>query len=135
MLGDGNDLLSEKGLGKALDLMQELERNTSDEVRKQRHHARVMIKVGVTLQPGNVSERMKLKMKGVTSDVSEGGCQALFPLPCSVGDIYQLTFDQGSFDTTTTFGRCVRCRLIREDAYEAGFSFFRPIKLPGDLMS
>ena len=135
MFGDGNDLLNEKGLGKALDLLQELERNTSDEVRKQRLHARITIKIGITLQPGNVSDRMKLKMQGVTSDVSQGGCMALFPLPCTVGDVYQLTFDKSVLDAPVTFARCVRCRLIREDAFEAGFSFFRPIMLPGELLA
>ena len=103
-------------------------------MRKQRLHARITVKVGITLQPGNVSDRMKLKMQGVTSDVSQGGCMALFPLPCRVGDVYQLSFDKTTLDVPVTFARCVRCRLIREDAFEAGFSFFRPISLPGQLL-
>ncbi len=68
-------------------LLQELERNTPDEVRSQRAHFRLSVKAAVILRPGNASELLKLKVKGVTGDVAEGGCSVLFPIPTRVGDV------------------------------------------------
>lgn len=114
----------------AFDLLQELGRNTSAEIQRQRAHFRRVIKAGVVLQCGNASDLLKCKLKGVSGDISEGGCSVLFPLPPHVGDIYRLEFDRHAVDLPLTFARCVRCRLVREDAYEAGFAFFKPIVLP-----
>ena len=114
----------------AFQVLQELERNTPEEIRRQRAHFRSAIKTGVVLQPGNASELLSFKVKGVTGDISEGGCSALFPIPTRVGDVYRLQFDRKTFDLPLTFARCVRCRLIREDAFEAGFAFFSAISLP-----
>lgn len=114
----------------AFDLLQELERNKSDEIRRQRQHFRLMLKARVTLLPGSASELMTFRVQGVTGDLSEGGCCALFPTPARVGDVYRLEFDRSVLDLPTTFARCVRCRLLREESYEAGFMFFSPICLP-----
>ena len=114
-------------------MLQELEQNTKDEIRRQRAHFRLEVKAGVILQAGNASELLSFKVKGVTGDISEGGCSALFPIPARVGDIYRLQFDQQAIDLPLTFARCVRCRLVREDAYEAGFAFFKTITLPEKL--
>ncbi len=125
--GGGGDVLGDDD---AFDMLQELERNTPEELRRQRAHFRLAIKAGVTLQPGNASELLHLKVKGVTGDISEGGCSALLPIPPRVGDIYRLQFDRKALDLPLTFARCVRCRLVREDAFEAGFRFFSNICLP-----
>ncbi len=127
--GQPNKLTSDE----AFHLMQELERNTTEEIRRQRAHFRLAVKVGVILQAGNASEVLTFKVKGISGDISEGGCSVLFPIPPRVGDIYRLQFDPKAIDLPLTFARCVRCRLIREDAFEAGFSFFRPICLPEEL--
>jgi len=114
----------------AFDVLRDLERNTPEEIRRQRAHFRLAIKAGVILQPGNASDMLSFKVKGVTGDVSAGGCSGLFPVPARVGDIYRLQFDRKTLDLPLTFARCVRCRLVREDAFEVGFSFFSPISLP-----
>ena len=119
----------------AFAVLQELGRNTPDEIRRQRAHFRLAIKAAVVMQPGNTSELMSMKVKGVTGDVSEGGCSILFPLAARVGDVYRLTFDRSALDLPLTFARCVRCRLVREDAYEAGFAFFTRICLPEQVAS
>ena len=85
------------------------------------------------LQSGNASELLSFKVKGVTGDISQGGCSVLFPIAARVGDIYRLEFDQETLALPLTFARCVRCRLIREDAYEAGFAFFKAITLPENV--
>ena len=123
------------GSDEAFGLLRDLERNTPDEIRRQRAHFRLSVKASVILQPGNASELLKLKLKGVSGDVSEGGCSVLFPLPLRVGDVYRLSFDRQVLDLPLTFARCVRCRLIREDAFEAGFTFFASISLPESVRS
>lgn len=112
------------------DLLKDLEEQTSEKIRQQRSTERITIKAEVILQPGNSSELMKFKLQGVTGDVSKGGAGAMFPLPITVGDIYRLQFNRDQLDLPLIFARCLRCRLIREDAYEAGFVFFTPIELP-----
>ena len=119
----------------AFELLGELERNTSEEIRRRRSHFRVEVKARITIQPGNASDLAKLKTQGTTGDLSEGGCRALFPLPVRVGDVYRLSFDERRIDLPITFARCLRCRLLREDAFEAGFAFFAPITLPENLAS
>ena len=117
----------------AFGVLRDLERNTPEEIRRQRAHFRLAIKAGLVLQPGNVSEMTSFKVKGVTGDISEGGCSALFPIPLRVGDVYRLQLDRQALDLPLMFARCVRCRLIREDAFEAGFAFFAPICLPENV--
>ena len=119
----------------AFNLLQELNGNTTEEIRRQRAHFRIDIKAGVTLQPGNASELLSFKVQGVTGDISEGGLNALFPMPARVGDVYRLHFDRTSLAVPMTFAQCVRCRLVKEDAYESGFRFFAPISLPDTIVT
>ena len=114
----------------AFAVLEDLEGNTPDQIRRQRAHFRLAVKAPVILQPGSASQLMNLKVKGATGDISEGGCSALFPVPVQVGDVYRMQFDRNVLDLPLTFARCVRCRLVREDAFEAGFAFFTPVSLP-----
>jgi hypothetical protein len=133
MLGAFEDQPAPLDGGEAFGLLRDLERNTPAEIRRQRAHFRLAIKAAVILQPGNAGELTKLKVQGVTGDVSEGGCSGLFPVPIRVGDVFRLQFDRKLLDLPLTFARCVRCRLVREDAFEAGFAFFSPISLPDEV--
>lgn len=114
----------------SFEILQELERNTPDAIRRQRANFRFQIKAPVTLQPGNASEILEFKVQGTTGDVSESGLGALFPIPVCVGDIYRLQFDRSQLDLPLTFARCVRCVLVRENAFSAGFRFFSNIAMP-----
>lgn len=114
----------------SFDLLQDIERQTGNEIRRLRAHERLCIKMKVLLQSGNSSQLLDYKVQGITGDISEGGCQAMFPVPIQVGDIYRLQFCGEELDVSLVFARCIRCKLIREDAYEAGFSFFNPIQIP-----
>jgi c-di-GMP-binding flagellar brake protein YcgR len=117
-----------------LQLLQELELNTPQEVRKQRAHARRQIALEVVVRPGSSSLRGQSEIRGTTADISEGGCQAVLPAPCGVGDVFFLEFDRQALDLPQVFARCLRCRLVREDAFETGFCFFTPITLPVELL-
>jgi PilZ domain len=118
------DTLSEDD---ALNSLAALERNQSDAIKRARSSTRIRVKSKVIAQPGNSGDRLKFKIQGATGDISACGCQILFPIPVRVGDIYWLTFDKTKLELGSVFARCLRCRLIREDAYEAGFKFFEPV--------
>lgn len=126
---------AETNVGKeeAFNMLQELETNTPEEIRRQRAHFRISVRAKVILQPANSSDLAKLKLQGVTGDLSSGGCRILFPLPPRVGDVYRLQFDQRDLPLPLTFARCMRCVLLKEDAYECGFKFFSPISLPENI--
>jgi hypothetical protein len=113
----------------AAEILEELENSTPERVRSQRAHDRLQIRAKIVARPGNASQRLDLKLQGFTGDVSSGGCQALFPLPLMVGDIYQITFDRSMLDLPPVLARCMRCRLVRDDAFEAGMAFLQPIDL------
>lgn len=126
-LNSSEDLFQQE---QALAMLQELSGNTPEDIRRQRAHFRLSIKVSVILQSGDASNLRKFKAKGVTVDISQGGCSAVFAMAARVGNIYRLEFDKDKLALPLAFARCVRCRLIREDAFEAGFAFFTPITLP-----
>jgi c-di-GMP-binding flagellar brake protein YcgR len=130
MLDDASDILGAAQQEDAFAVLKDLENNTPDEIRRRRAHFRLSVKAAVILQSGNASQLMAFKVKGVTGDISQGGCSVLLPIPVAVGDIYRMQFDRKTLDLPLTFARCVRCRLVREDAYEAGLAFFAPIELP-----
>ena len=112
-----------------LDSLADLERNKSDVVKRARSTRRIQIKSKVVAQPANSGDRLDFKVQGTTGDISAGGCQILFPIPLRVGDVYWLTFDKTKVNVDAVFARCLRCRLIREDAYEAGLKFFELIDI------
>ncbi len=129
------DFQTETASDDAMESLADLERNVSDVVKRARSSSRVRIRSKVIAQPGKSGDRLKSKVQGITGDISAGGCQILFPIPLRVGDIYWLTFDKNDLEIDSVFGRCQRCRLIREDAYEAGFKFFTRIDLSSAVES
>lgn len=112
-----------------LDLLNELERQNFDEIRRLRAHERVELRIGVQLRGASSSQIDEIRIEGETKDVSTGGCMAIFTTPVGVGDVYRVTFDSSKLNVPMVFGRCLRCCLLREDAFEAAFSFFSPITL------
>lgn len=114
----------------SIEILSELEQSTPDAVKRLRAHARLTIHAKVIVEPANQSERGSWRIQGVSGDLSPGGTQILVPAPLRVGDLYLLTFDRGVLDVPPTFARCLRARLVREDAFEAGLKFFEAIRLP-----
>ncbi len=110
-------------------LLSELEQQTPEAIRKLRTSERHEISVPVLIKPGNASDSHKSAVNAVTGDVSSGGCQVMSEIPLNVGDVYKLDFEKGELDLPTVYARCLRCRLVREDAFECGFAFFNQIKL------
>ena len=105
----------------------QLEQNKESSESFRRTHERVTTRVNLSIQPANSSERQRLRINGVTADLSRGGCRALFSAPVAVGDVYWVVFDTEAINIDPVFARCVRCRLVREDTFDAGFSFFSEV--------
>ncbi len=117
----------------SMEILRELEQSTPEAVKRLRAHARLTIRARIVVEPGNMSERGNWRIQGVTGDLSAGGTQILLPRPLHVGDIYLLSFDRKAIDIAPVFARCLRSRLVREDAFEAGLKFFEPITLPEQM--
>lgn len=115
--------------GWANDLLKELEQQTSEAIRRQRTSERHEIQSGVRVRPANASAFAEPAYDAVSGDVSPGGCRLMTSVPLRVGDVYKLEFEKGELDLPILFARCLRCRLVREDAFESGFAFFNSIKL------
>ncbi|HBS29676.1 MAG TPA: hypothetical protein DEB06_09560 [Phycisphaerales bacterium] len=114
----------------SLALLKEMERSTPEALKQARAHARLDIRAKVFVQPGDMSRRRDMKLQGTLGNISQGGCQLLVPIPIHVGDIYFVSFDRAELDVPPAFARCMRCRVVREDAFEVGMAFFAPVELP-----
>jgi hypothetical protein len=112
---------------KRRDVLSRLGSEVTDEVKAKRLHERVELRARVQVQPGNMSERDEFKVQGVLGDLSNGGMQALFPRPLSVGDFYFVQFDRSKVDLGGVIAICKRCRQVRSDAFESGFSFIEEV--------
>lgn len=112
-----------------LDLLKDLERQSIEEIQKLRAHERLDVRTEIKIRSGNVSQAMEPTIVGTTSDVSAGGCGAISQAPLLVGDVYQLEFDREKLDVPVVFARCVRCRMLRENAFEIALAFFSQITI------
>ncbi len=129
--GDPISLANEDG---GFEFLQEIETHVSEEKRRLRTHERTAAKMKVVLQPGNSSEFLGFKVQGITGNISASGCQALFPVPAEVGDVYRLLFEGPNTNRAPLFARCLRCRFVSENEFETGFSFVGPITLTDEQL-
>ncbi len=113
----------------AHDLLKELEQQTPEAIRRLRSSERHEVQSGVQIRSANASAINEPTIEGVTGDVSPGGCRIMSNVPLRVGDVYKLEIEKGELELPILFARCLRCRLVREDAFESGFAFFNTIKL------
>lgn len=111
-------------------LIDELAKSTPEAVKKLRNHTRLSVRVKVFVEPANLSDRTGTKLQGVTGDISSGGTQILLPRPLHIGDVYHVTFDRTEFDLPPVYALCLRGRMVRPDAYEAGLRFLEQVNLP-----
>ncbi|OHB75421.1 MAG: hypothetical protein A2W31_14590 [Planctomycetes bacterium RBG_16_64_10] len=127
--GDGNIF----GVTDALEALSELAENTSEAIIRQRASQRIQIQTRVTIRAGNSSQRHEFVIEGLTGDISNGGCQVLLNRPLLAGDVYWLTFSDEHVSIGALFARCMRCRVVRDDTFEAGFRFFHEVDLASAL--
>ncbi len=118
--------------GLDLEMLSDLQRQSREQITKLRKHARWEIQVPVTIKPGNASASPACHISGTSVDFSAGGWMGHFSTPVPVGDVFSMQLQSEVLDLPMVFMRCLRCKLVREDVFEAGFSFFNPIMLPDD---
>lgn len=107
-----------------------LKANTPSSVLKMRTSGRIELRCKVLLRSGNASQRDAPPLEGTTADVSKGGCQLVVNRPLWVGDYFLLEFDREHLDVPATMSRCLRCRMINEEAFEIGMKFNEPMTIP-----
>lgn len=122
------------GVADALDALAALETNTNAAILAQRSSQRLEIQTKLVVRPGNASQRHEFSIPGVTADISAGGCMVLLPRPIMTGDIFWLTFDDSILRLGSLLARCLRCRLVREDAFEVGFRFLNDVDLQAAIL-
>ena len=110
-------------------LVNELAKQSLNEIQKLRAHERRAKNVRVDLWAGNSSDTSDLHLVGRTNDISEGGCAAIFPSAVLPGDVFRLGLDQTAVDIPLIFARALRCRMLSEGSFEVGFRFFNPVRL------
>jgi PilZ domain len=108
-------------------LIEELSRNTPANIQALRRHERLTVSGAMQALPGNLSADVSDAVDGSAVDVSAGGCMGVFERPLRVGDVYRIRLDSKEARMPIAYARCVRVRLLRESAFEAGFSFFSPV--------
>jgi hypothetical protein len=113
----------------ALSALGELEKNTDRAIVAQRASERLDIKCKIVIRAANASERQRVTIEGMTADISNGGCQVMVGRPIFVGDYFLLEFPDETLRIGSTLARCLRCRLIQEDAFEVGFRFEHDIDM------
>ncbi len=115
----------------SLKLLEELALNHVDDVKEKRINGRFKLKASCWVSPGNLSQRAEFSYEGSTRDFSAGGLLAVFPSPLAVGDIYHLSFDREILDLAPLIARCIKCRMLGEDAFEIALAFFQAVEFPG----
>lgn len=94
----------------------------------QRGAPRQQLRSKVAILPANPVDRPGHRMEGVCQNASNTGCRIVSTLPPIVGNVYWLEFDPAT-QLGKQYARCCRCRLLREDMYDAGFVFFVPVQV------
>jgi len=111
-------------------LVRDMEQSTAEAVQQARAHVRHSLRARVVIEPASMSHRGPTGIDGVTGDVSSGGAQVLTTTPLRINDVYLVTFDRNVIDVPPAYAVCVRARIVRSDAFEAGLRFLAPIELP-----
>lgn len=116
-------------LSDSLEAFNELERCTDRAVMAQRSSERIEIRAMVMVRPANLSHRHQYTIESVTADISTGGCMLLASRAILPGDIFHLTFHDELSNVNPLLARCMRCRMIQDDAFEVGIRFLQNIPL------
>lgn len=112
------------------DLLQDIELRCSADLSIARGMTAVRKKAGVTIRPGNASERDTLLAAGDTTEVKSQGVTCLTDHPIAVGNVFHLTFDRSALDIAPLLAVCNRCAMLSDVSFEANFKFVHEVHLP-----
>jgi len=68
-------------------------------------------------------------LEAVTADISNGGCMVLASRAILPGDLYQITIFDQLDHVGPLLARCMRCRMVQDDAFEVGVRLLQDIPL------
>ncbi|HBJ37537.1 MAG TPA: hypothetical protein DDZ51_22835 [Planctomycetaceae bacterium] len=90
--------------------------------------SRLPVNVPLKLRLANTSQRSIHELHGRTKDFSMTGCGLILDKPPFIGDIYRFDgIKENDPLLSGLLGRCIRCSLIDEEVFEAGFRFLTPL--------
>lgn len=96
---------------------------------KRQSDKRNSVNIPIKMRPASTSQRSLHQLQGRTKNISITGCGLILNIPPYVGDIYRFENDEeDSCLLNGVLGRCVRCHLIDEEVFEAGFEFLSPLR-------
>lgn len=114
-----------------IEAVNSLRSSNEDAIKAQRKHRRFAIRSKVIVHPSDCIDRGSAQWIGECHDISKGGCRLLTQHPLQLGSIYWVQFQPTKdLKLDPVFARCVRGQLLRENAFEFGFSFLTPIEMP-----
>lgn len=91
---------------------------------KRQSQQRSLANIPVRLRPGSTSQRLTHELTGRIKNYSTTGCGVILDRPPYVGDIYRFYMaDNAESPFTECLARCIRCHMIDEEVFEAGFQF------------
>ena len=125
-----NDLVRSQSATETLEAVKSLQTASEEAVAAQRRHRRFEIRTKVIVHPSDTIDRGDLQWLGECHDISKGGCCLLTQKPLQLGSVYWVQFQPTEVKLDPVFARCVRGRLLRENAFEFGMCFLTPIDLP-----
>lgn len=112
------------------ELLDDIEIRCTADVAAARELNAVRAKIGVTIRPGNTSDRSTLIATGDTVEIKSQGVACVTDHPAGVGDVFHLTFERGSCDLAPILAVCDRCTMLAEASFESRFKFVHEIVLP-----
>ena len=112
-----------------LELVEELELNTREEIDGKRERDSLQLKIPTTLEAGSATDRAAPPIQGTSKEVSSSAMTGTFDQTVRVGDIYLLALERSELDVPPTYALCQRCSLVRTDCFEATLTFFEKIQI------
>lgn len=124
MIGNSISAIDTEDLG-LLDSQISAIRQDSEHFRK---HRRIELNCGIKVFPGKLAPETQIR--GICRDISRSGLGAIVDRAPPVGESMWLILDNSEFSDGPIHAQCVRCRLLPESKFEAGFLFLSHIDLP-----
>lgn len=90
--------------------------------------ARRAQRIEFILRPSSTSQRHAEAIPGFTKDISQQGCGVICSRAPRVGDIYLIEpTGTNQHALHGNHARCVRCQMLDEEAFSAGFTLLSPL--------
>ena len=93
-----------------------------------RKHRRLELTAPLRVYPGKIANGTEIV--GICQDISRSGLGAILNKAAPVGESMWLIINDDKFSDGPVHAQCVRCRMLPQSLFEAGFLFFSHLDLP-----